>query len=213
MKRYSYMREVVWGSSQLLRWRVAGGVRALLFVLALTVSSTSAAFTASAPVISQLASGTVELSAGGVTRLTFGGADLAAIGPGTSLTQTVTVTNSSTVTLPTAYTEIALWADASGAPLDTGGLGQQLQVVVTRSIGGGSAQTLYSGTFDGMSSFNAFSRPIGTVWRSKNAGLTSGSEATRATYTFAVSLPSSTTSGANSQVGLTLVVEARNVTQ
>ena len=213
MEQSSITREVVWGSSQRLRWRVAGGVSALLFVLALTVSSTSAAFTASAPVISQLASGSVDLSAGGVTRLTFGGADLAAIGPGTSLTQTVTVTNSSTVTLPTDYTEVALWADASGSPLDTGGLGQQLQVVVTRSIGGGLSQTLYSGTFDGLTSFNAFSRPIGTVWRSKNAGLTTGSEATRATYTFALSLPSSATSGANSQVGLILVVEARNVTQ
>ena len=200
-------------SNSLLRWRVAGGASAVILFFVLTVSSTSAAFTASQSVISEVASGSVELSSGGVSRLTFGGADLAAIGPGTSLTQTVTVVNSSTVTIPTPYTEVALWADSSGAPLDTGGLGQQLQVVVTRSIGGGSAQTLYSGAFDGLAQFSSFVRPVGATWRSKNASSVSGTEATRATYTFVVSLPASATSGSNSQVGTTLVFEARNVTQ
>lgn len=79
-----------------------------VLALVVTVSSTSAAFTATQPVDALLESGRVELSAGDVSSLTFGGADLSAIGPGTTLTQSVTVTNASTVTLPTAYTEIAL---------------------------------------------------------------------------------------------------------
>ena len=102
----------------LRRWRIAGAAAGILVAIVATVGSTSAAFTATQPVDTLLESGRVEISAGGVTSLTFGGADLSAIGPGTILTQSVTVTNASTVTLPSAFTDIALWADASGAPLD-----------------------------------------------------------------------------------------------
>ncbi len=207
------MKKGVGERGGLRAWRVAGAMSAAFTLLVMTVSSTSAAFTATQPIISELASGSVALSSGGVSRLTFGGADLAAIGPGTSITQTVTVTNSSTVTLPSPYTEIALWSDSSNSPLDVEGLGRQLQVTITRVIGGGAAQTIYSGTFDGLLALNSFSNKIGSTWRSLNGSSITGAEATRATYTFTVSLPASATSGANSEVGITLVFEARNVTQ
>lgn len=119
----------------LRRWRVAGAASAIVLAAVVTLGTTSAAFTATTPVTGLIESGRVELSAGGVSSLTFGGADLAAIGPGTNLTESITVTNSSTVTLPTEFTEIALWADTSGAPSDPGGLSAALTVQITRSIG------------------------------------------------------------------------------
>lgn len=103
------------------RWRIAGGVTAAVLAAVVTLGTTSAAFTATQPVAGLIESGRVELSAGGISSLTFGGADLAAIGPGTTLTESISVSNESTVTLPTEITEIALWADTSGAPADTGG--------------------------------------------------------------------------------------------
>ena len=147
-----------------------------------------------------------------MSSLTFGGADLSAIGPGTTLTQSVTVTNASTVTFPTAYTEIALWADPTGAPIDNAGLGAALTVQVTRTIGGGTPEIIYSGSFVGLTSAPSFTAPIGSLWRSRNAGSLTGLNATRAIYTFTISLPASATSGANSSAGIKLVFEARNVT-
>ncbi|RLT26262.1 MAG: hypothetical protein DWI49_04325 [Chloroflexi bacterium] len=183
-----------------------------MLALVVTVSSTSAAFTATQPVDALLESGRVELSAGDVSSLTFGGADLSAIGPGTTLTQSVTVTNASTVTFPTAYTEIALWADTTGAPIDSAGLGAALTVQVVRTVGGGTPETIYSGSFSGLASATSFAAPIGSLWRSRNAGSLTGLNATRAVYTFTISLPASATSGANSSTGIKLVFEARNVT-
>jgi len=197
----------------LRRWRLAGGAFALLVAAAVMVSSTSAAFTATQPISGLLESGRVELSAGGVSSLTFGGADLAAIGPGTTLTESVTVTNSSTVTLPTDYTEIALWADASGAPADAAGLGDELVVQITRAIGGAAPVTIYSGSFASLAASDSFSTPIGSLWRSRNSGELTGSEATRAVYTVSISLPATATEGAASSVGISFVFEARNVTE
>lgn len=201
------------GIDGLRRWRIAGAAFGVLTAIVLTVSSTSAAFTATQPVDTALESGRVELSAGDVSSLTFGGADLSAIGPGTTLTQSVTVTNASTVTLPTAYTEIALWADASGAPLNSSGLGGALQVQITRSIGSRTPETIYSGSFAGLAAAVSFTSPIGSLWRSQNGGSLTGLNATRAVYTFTISLPASATDGADSSAGITLIFEARNVTQ
>ena len=200
------------GVDGLRRWRIAGAAFGVLTALVLTVSSTSAAFTATQPVNALLESGRVVLSSGDVSSLTFGGADLSAIGPGTTLTQSVTVTNASTVTYPTAYTEIALWADATGAPIDSAGLGAALTVQVVRTVGGGTPETIYSGSFAGLTSATSFTAPIGSLWRSRNAGSLTGLNATRAVYTFTISLPASATSGANSSTGIKLVFEARNVT-
>ena len=201
------------GKDGLKRWRIAGAAFGALTAIVLTVSSTSAAFTATQPIDALLESGRVELSAGDVSSLTFGGADLSAIGPGTTLTQSVTVNNASTVTLPTAYTEIALWADASGTSLDSAGLGGALEVQITRSVGGRAAETIYSGNFAGLASAASFTSPIGTLWRSQNSGSLTGINATRAIYTFTISLPASATEGAESSAGITLIFEARNVTQ
>ena len=201
------------GMDGLRHWRLMGAACGAVLALVVTVSSTSAAFTATQPVDALLESGRVELSAGDVSSLTFGGADLSAIGPGTTLTQSVTVTNSSTVTFPTSYTEIALWADASGAPIDSEGLGAALTVQVVRTVGGGTSETIYSGSFAGLASASSFDLPIGSLWRSRNAGSLSGINATRAVYTFTISLPASATGGANSSAGITLVFEARNVTE
>ena len=201
------------GVNGLRHWRLAGAACGAVLALVVTVSSTSAAFTATQPVDALLESGRVELSAGDVSSLTFGGADLSAIGPGTTLTQSITVTNASTVTAPSEYTEIALWADASGAPIDSAGLGAALTVQVVRTVGGGTSETIYSGSFAGLVSAPSFDSPIGSLWRSRNAGPLSGTNATRAVYTFTISLPASATSGANSSTGITLVFEARNVTE
>jgi hypothetical protein len=197
----------------LRRWRIAGAAAGIFTAIVATVGSTSAAFTATQPVDTLLESGRVEISAGGVTSLTFGGADLSAIGPGTTLSQSVTVTNASTVTLPSAFTDIALWADASGALLDGSGLGGALQVQITRSIGGGASETIYSGSFAGLAAASSFDEPIGAAWRSQNGGPLAGAGARRAVYTFAISLPADATDGASSSAGITLVYEARNVTQ
>ena len=201
------------GVDGLRHWRLAGAACGAVLALVVTVSSTSAAFTATQPVDALLESGRVELSAGDVSSLTFGGADLSAIGPGTTLTQSVTVNNASTVTLPTAYTEIALWADTSGAPLNSAGLGGALEVQITRSIGGGAQETIYSGSFAGLATTAAFTSPIGPLWRSQNNGSLTGLSATRAVYTFTISLPASATNGADSSAGITLIFEARNVTE
>jgi hypothetical protein len=166
------------GVDGLRHWRLAGAACGAALALVVTVSSTSAAFTATQPVDALLESGRVELSAGDVSSLTFGGADLSAIGPGTTLTQSVTVTNASTVTLPTAYTEIALRADSSGTPLDSAGLGGALQVQITRSIGGRTPETIYSGSFAGLAAATSFTSPIGSLWRSENGGSLTGINAT-----------------------------------
>ena len=200
------------GVDGLRHWRLAGAACGAVLALVVTVSSTSAAFTATQPVNALLESGRVVLTSGDVSSLTFGGADLSAIGPGTTLTQSVTVTNASTVTFPTAYTEIALWADPTGAPIDNAGLGAALTVQVTRTIGGGTPEIIYSGSFVGLTSAPSFTAPIGSLWRSRNAGSLTGLKATRAIYTFTISLPASATSGANSSAGIKLVFEARNVT-
>ena len=200
------------GVDGLRHWRLAGAACGAVLALVVTVSSTSAAFTATQPVNALLESGRVVLTSGDVSSLTFGGADLSAIGPGTTLTQSVTVTNASTVTFPTAYTEIALWADPTGAPIDSAGLGAALTVQVTRAIGGGTPEIIYSGSFVGLTSAPSFTAPIGSLWRSRNAGSLTGLNATRAIYTFTISLPASATSGANSSAGIKLVFEARNVT-
>ncbi|RLT56389.1 MAG: hypothetical protein DWI70_04145 [Chloroflexi bacterium] len=195
------------------RWRIAGGVTAVVLAAVVTLGTTSAAFTATQPVAGLIESGRVELSAGGISSLTFGGADLAAIGPGTTLTESISVSNESTVTLPTEITEIALWADTSGAPADTGGLGSALVVQITRSIGGGPSETIYTGSFDGLTTNDSFSNAIGSVWRSRNGGDLIGSDAREAIYTISLSLPASATEGASSQAGVSLVFEARNATE
>lgn len=170
------------------RWRIAGGATAVVLAAVATLGTTSAAFTATQPVAGLIESGRVKLSAGGISSLTFGGADLAAIGPGTTLTESIVVSNESTVTLPTEITEIALWADTSGAPADTGGLGGALIVQITRSIGGGSSETIYTGSFDGLAASDSFSNAIGSVWRSRNGGDLIGPDAREATYTVTLSL-------------------------
>lgn len=202
-----------WNSS--LPRRVA--VRAALLFGALvagaTVGRTSAAFTATAPVTGSVTSGVVTVSTGGVQQLTFGGAALTNIGPGTTLTQSITVLNQSTVVTPSDLTDIALWIDLTGTPTEASGLGAALQVTISRSIGGGSAETLYSGALNGLASYGSFNAPIGTVWSSQNGGALTGAFATSATYTFTFALPASATSGADSSVTATFSFEARNRTQ
>ncbi|MBU6256568.1 MAG: hypothetical protein KGN04_03985 [Chloroflexi bacterium] len=192
-------------------------VRAMVVVGALvigaTVGRTSAAFTATAPVTGGATSGVVSLSTGGVQQLTFGGATLTNIGPGATFTQTVRVLNESTVTTPSVLTEIALWSDIAGTSSAPSGLGAALQVTITRSIGGGSAETLYSGALNGLSAYGSFASPIGAVWSSQNGGAVTGVTATSAAYTFTFTLPASATTGADSSVAATFTFEARNKTQ
>lgn len=188
------------------------GATAVIFFVGATVGRTGAAFTATAPVEGSVSSGRVELDTGGVERLTFGGADLTAIGPGASFSQSVTVANTSTVTVPSAVTEIALWADGSAAPADLGGLADVLQVSITQSIGGGATATLYSGSLAELSGFDGFSTSIGSLWLSTNGGAVTGVAATRAVYTFTFSLPADSSSGAGSTAGISFVFEARNRT-
>ena len=194
---------------QFVKAVVVGGA----LVVGATVGRTSAAFTASAPVTAGATSGVVALSTGGVQQLTFGGATLTNIGPGATFTQTVTVQNQSTVTTPSSLTDIALWSDITGTSTAATGLGAALQVTITRSIGGESAETLYSGALNGLSSHTSFSSPIGALWSSRNGGATTGVSAKSATYTFALTLPASATSGADSSVAATFTFEARNKTQ
>ena len=192
-------------------------VRAVMLAGALvvgaTVGRTSAAFTATAPVTGGATSGVVALSTGGVQQLTFGGATLTNIGPGASFTQTVTVQNQSTVTTPSSLTDIALWSDITGTSTAASGLGAALQVSITRSIGGESSETLYSGTLTGLATYGSFATPIGTVWSSRNGGATTGVSAKSATYTFTFTLPASATTGSDSSVTATFTFEARNKTQ
>jgi len=197
----------------LWRWRIAGGLTAVALVAAATLGTTSAAFTATQPVAGLIESGRVELSAGGISSLTFGGADLAAIGPGTTLTESISVSNESTVTLPTEITEIALWADASGAPADTGGLGGALVVQITRSIGGALPKQSTRGASMGLPQTTRSQTQSVQVWRSRNGGDLIGSDAREAIYTISLSLPASATEGASSQAGVSLVFEARNATE
>ena len=197
----------------LRHWRIAGGVTAVVVAAVATLGTTSAAFTATQPVAGLIESGRVELSAGGISSLTFGGADVDAIGPGTTLTESISVSNESTVTLPTEITEIALWADTSDAPADTGGLGSALLVQITRTIGDRPSETIYTGSLDGLSVKDSFSNAIGSKWRSRNGGDLIGSDSREAVYTVSLSLPASATEGASSQAGVSLVFEARNATE
>jgi hypothetical protein len=153
------------------------------------------------------------LSTGGVQQLTFGGATLTNIGPGATFTQTVTVLNESTVTTPSSLTEIAVWSDIAGTSTATSGLGAALQVTITRSIGGGSAETLYSGALNGLSAYDSFAAPIGAAWSSQNGGALTGVTAKSAAYTFNFTLPASATTGADSSVAVAFTFEARNKTQ
>jgi hypothetical protein len=153
------------------------------------------------------------LSTGGVQQLTFGGATLTNIGPGATFTQTVTVLNESTVTTPSSLTEIAVWSDIAGTSTAASGLGAALQVTITRSIGGGSAETLYSGALNGLSAYDSFAAPIGAAWSSQNGGALTGVTAKSAAYTFNFTLPASATTGADSSVAVAFTFEARNKTQ
>jgi hypothetical protein len=153
------------------------------------------------------------LSTGGVQQLTFGGATLTNIGPGATFTQTVTVLNESTVTTPSSLTDIVVWSDITGTSTAPSGLGAALQVTITRSIGGGSAETLYSGALNGLSAYGSFATPIGTAWSSQNGGALTGVTAKSAAYTFNFTLPASATTGADSSVAATFTFEARNKTQ
>lgn len=194
-----------------------GVVRAAIvagaLVLGASVGRTSAAFTATAPITGGATSGVVALSTGGVQQLTFGGATLTNIGPGATFSQTVTVLNQSTVTTPSALTDIALWGDITGTSSAATGLGAALQVTIVRSVGGESAETLYSGALTGLAAYSTFSTPIGTLWSSRNGGPTTGASAKSATYTFTFTLPASATTGADSSVAVTFTFEARNKTQ
>ena len=195
------------------RHAVRAVVVAGALIIGATVGRTSAAFTATAPVNGGAASGVVSLSTGGVQQLTFGGATLTNIGPGATFTQTVTVLNESTVTTPSSLTEIAVWSDITGTSTAPSGLGAALQVTITRSIGGGSAETLYSGALNGLSAYGSFATPIGAVWSSQNGGAVTGASAKSAAYTFTFTLPASATAGADSSVAATFTFEARNKTQ
>jgi len=195
------------------RHAVRAVVVAGALVVGATVGRTSAAFTATAPVTGGATSGVVSLSTGGVQQLTFGGATLTNIGPGATFTQTVTVLNQSTVTTPSSLTDITLWSDITGTSTAASGLGAALQVTITRSIGGESAETLYIGALNGLSSYSSFTTPIGAVWSSRNGGATTGVAAKSATYTFTFTLPASATTGADSSVAATFTFEARNKTQ
>lgn len=195
------------------RHAVGAIVVAGALVIGATVGRTSAAFTATAPVTGGATSGVVALSTGGVQQLTFGGATLTNIGPGATFTQTITVLNESTVTTPSNLTEIAVWSDITGTSPAPSGLGAALQVTITRSIGGGSAETLYSGALNGLSAYGSFTSPIGAVWSSQNGGAVTGVSAKSAAYTFTFTLPASATTGADSSVAATFIFEARNKTQ
>ena len=191
--------------------RVVAVVGAL--VIGATVGRTSAAFTATAPVTGGATSGIVSLSTSGVQQLTFGGATLTNIGPGATFTQTVTVLNESTVTTPSRLTDIAIWSDITGTSTAPSGLGAALQVTITRSIGGGSTETLYSGSLNGLAAYGSFAVPIGAVWSSQNGGAVTGAAAKSAAYTFTFTLPASATTGADSSVAVAFTFEARNKTQ
>jgi hypothetical protein len=147
-----------------------------------------------------------------VQQLTFGGATLTNIGPGATFTQTVTVLNQSTVTTPSSLTNIALWGDITGTSTVAAGLGAALQVSITRSIGGASVETLYSGALNGLSAFGSYSSPIGAAWSSQNGGAVTGATAKSATYTFNFTLPATATTGADSSIAVTFTFEARNKT-
>lgn len=188
-------------------------VVASALVIGATVGRTSAAFTATAPVTGGATSGVVSLSTGGVQQLTFGGATLTNIGPGATFTQTVTVLNESTVTTPSSLTDVAVWSDITGTSTAPSGLGAALQVIITRSIGGESAETIYSGALNGLSSYDSFATPIGAAWSSQNGGAVTGATAKSAAYTFTFTLPASATTGAASSVAVTFTFEARNKTQ
>jgi hypothetical protein len=200
-------------NSSTSRAAVRAAMVAAALVIGATVGRTSAAFTATAPVTGEATSGIVSLSTGGVQQLTFGGATLTNIGPGATFTQTITVLNDSTVTTPSNLTDIALWSDITGTSLDASGLGAALQVAITRSVGGGSVETLYTGTLNGLSAFSSFASPIGQAWSSENGGALTGATAKSAAYTFTFTLPSSATTGADSSVAVTFTFEARNKTQ
>jgi len=182
-------------------------------VIGATVGRTSAAFTATAPETGGATSGIVTLSTVGVQQLTFGGATLTNIGPGATFTQTVTVLNESTVTTPSSLTDIAVWGDITGTSTAASGLGAALQVAITRSIGGGSTETLYSGVLNGLSAYDSFAAPIGAAWSSQNGGALTGATAKSAAYTFTFTLPASATTGADSSVAVAFTFEARNKTQ
>lgn len=200
-------------NSSTSRAAVRAAMIAAALVIGATVGRTSAAFTATAPVTGEATSGIVSLSTGGVQQLTFGGATLTNIGPGATFTQTITVLNDSTVTTPSNLTDIALWSDITGTSLDASGLGAALQVAITRSVGGGSVETLYTGTLNGLSAFSSFASPIGQAWSSENGGALTGATAKSAAYTFTFTLPASATTGADSSVAVTFTFEARNKTQ
>ncbi|MFZ9278073.1 MAG: hypothetical protein ACO25J_03085 [Candidatus Limnocylindrus sp.] len=200
-------------NSSTSRVAVRAAMIAAALVIGATVGRTSAAFTATAPVTGEATSGIVSLSTGGVQQLTFGGATLTNIGPGATFTQTITVLNDSTVTTPSNLTDIALWSDITGTSLDASGLGAALQVAITRSVGGGSVETLYTGTLNGLSAFSSFASPIGQAWSSENGGALTGATAKSAAYTFTFTLPASATTGADSSVAVTFTFEARNKTQ
>jgi hypothetical protein len=195
------------------RHAVRAVVVAGALVIGATIGRTSAAFTATAPVTGQATSGVVSLSTGGVQQLTFGGATLTNIGPGATFTQTVTVLNESTVTTPSSLTEIVVWSDITGTSTAPSGLGAALQVTITRSIGGGSAEALYNGALNGLSAYGSFATPIGAAWSSQNGGAVTGATATSAAYTFTFTLPASATTGADSSVAVAFTFEARNKTQ
>jgi len=195
------------------RHAVRAVVVAGALVIGATVGRTSAAFTATAPVTGGVTSGVVSLSTGGVQQLTFGGATLTNIGPGATFTQTVTVLNESTVTTPSSLTDIAIWSDITGTSTAPSGLGAALQVTITRSVGGGSTEMLYSGALNGLSAYGSFATPIGATWSSQNGGAVTGTTAKSAAYTFTFTLPVSATTGADSSVAATFTFEARNKTQ
>jgi hypothetical protein len=117
------------------------------------------------------------------------------------------------VTTPSSLTEIAVWSDIAGTSTAASGLGAALQVTITRSIGGGSAETLYSGALNGLSAYGSFATPIGAAWSSQNGGAVTGTTAKSAAYTFTFTLPASATTGADSSVAATFTFEARNKTQ
>lgn len=121
--------------------------------------------------------------------------------------------NESTVTTPSNLTEIAVWSDITGTSPAPSGLGAAMQVTITRSIGGGSTETLYSGALNGLSAYGSFASPIGAVWSSQNGGAVTGVSAKSAAYTFTFTLPASATTGADSSVAATFTFEARNKTQ
>lgn len=197
------------GTRRAVRLLAAAGV---IFAGGATVGRTTAAFSDIRPLSAAASAGTVALDTGGLQRLEFSGADLAAIGPGASFSQTLTVLNQSTVTVPTNQTEIALYASLGSTPLASDSLAAVLRLRITRSVGGGTGTVLYDGTVAALAGLDRFSAPIGTTWRSINGSGSSGATAASARYVFELSLPASATSGAGSSVSLTLLFEARNIT-